>query len=292
MFKQKPIYKNFPFMEGSFESFQEDKKSVFILMPFGKTKKDKEIFKKTYFSIKHIIEDICFNGGILRCSRADFESGLIIMNDICKRIKKANLTIFDISLPNTNVYYELGLACGLDKKIILLYNHSIYYEKHPKDRLPFDINQFRYIEYHTISDLGYNLREKVESIVFLEDTSKVDINKVYKKVQKITRHFKLDTLAEQIKEDNDISDFELSKASDVLDEYFNDPKIESNDYKGVNYTEVSNKIRSKIGYKKRSKIKYILKCLYYDGFYSRLIAQLEYLPAELKSIQRDFLSNE
>lgn len=291
MYKLKPIYYNFPFLEGTIESFQEDKNLVFVLMPFGKTKEEKEYLSNVFFSIKNTIENVCFNGEMLKCSRADFEYELVVMNDICKKIKKANLTIFDISLPNNNVYFELGLACALDKKILLLYNHEVYYKLNPELKLPFDINQFRYIEYHTLSDLERQLQNKVESAIVLEDYTKVNIHKIYEKVKKITRHLELDTKSDQIREEYDISDFELSSASDVLDEYWDNPELESNDFKGIRYNEIENKIKSKIGLRKRYKIKYILKCLYWEGAYQQLIVQLELLPSELKAERRDYLKN-
>ena len=184
MYKLRPVYNNFPFLQGSIESFQEDKNLIFVLMPFGKNNEEREYWSNIFFAIKITIEDVCFNGGILKCSRSDLENELIIMNDICKKIKKANLTIIDISLPNNNVYFELGLACALDKKILLIYNHEYYYELHPDDKLPFDINQFRYIEYHTLSDLERQLQDKIETAIVLEDYTKVNIYKVYEKVKK------------------------------------------------------------------------------------------------------------
>ncbi|MCL4703601.1 hypothetical protein KJ068_00495 [bacterium] len=288
MVKFIPNYLNFQYLSGDSSSFEEDTKLVFVLMPFGRTDVEKRTFENIFFTIKRIIETACFHGGMLTCSRADLEDSLIVMDNICQKIKKAGLTIFDISVPNPNVYYELGLACALDKKILLTYNSTIYYRTHPEEKIPFDINQFRYVEYQSMEDLEPKLKRKVEALIKLEDYTKIDLQKVYQKVQKIARHLNLDSKAEQIIEDWDISDYELGKTCDVLDTYWNDPEREANNFHGIKYHEVELKIRSNIGTENYTKVKEILRAIYWREQYQPLIARLEFLPAELSDVRRDF----
>lgn len=47
--------------------------------------------------------------------------GIIICEGICKRLQQADFVVVDISLPNANVFYELGLAYGINHKITLIY---------------------------------------------------------------------------------------------------------------------------------------------------------------------------
>jgi hypothetical protein len=47
--------------------------------------------------------------------------GIIICEGICKRLQQSDFVVADISLPNANVFYELGLAYGINHKIILIY---------------------------------------------------------------------------------------------------------------------------------------------------------------------------
>lgn len=47
--------------------------------------------------------------------------GIIVCEGICKRIQEADFTVADISVPNDNVFYELGLAYGIGSKIILIH---------------------------------------------------------------------------------------------------------------------------------------------------------------------------
>ena len=46
--------------------------------------------------------------------------GVIICEGICKRIQESDFIVADISVPNANVFYELGLAYGVNQKIFLL----------------------------------------------------------------------------------------------------------------------------------------------------------------------------
>jgi len=292
MIKLNPTYLNFPYLNGDTTSFEEDTKFVFVLMPFGRSSTEKDIFGKVFIAIKKISEQACFHGGVLTCSRADLEDGLIIMDDVCQKMKKAGLTIFDISVPNPNVYYELGIACALDKKILLTFNFTLYYKEHPEEKIPFDINQFRYVEYQSIQDLEPKLKKKIETIVRLEDYTKIDLQKIYRKIQKVTRHLGLDSIAEQIIEDWDITDYEIEKVCDALDNYWNDQMCESAGFEGIEYGDVEHRIRNEIGTNNYSKVRAILRAIYWNGQYQKLIAKLERLPAELFEIKRHFEQQE
>lgn len=292
MMKMHPKYLNFSFLNGNLESFDEDNNSVFVLMPFGKSNEDKKLFNQIFTTIKDVVEKSCFHGGLLSCSRADLEDNLIIMEDVSSKIKKAGLTIFDISYPNLNVYFELGLACALDKKILLIFNKKIYYESNENEQLPFDINQFRYLEYSNIRDLEPKLKLKLESLIKLSDYSRIDFTRMYEKIKKLTRHFNLDTKSDQIKEDWELTDYEIEKASDVLDEYWNNEKHEANNYINIEYMDIEIKIRQVIGIKDWNRVKALLRYLYWNEQYQPLIAHLKSIPSELFDIKRDFESGE
>ncbi len=58
--------------------------------------------------------------------RADDVSrpGIIICEGICKRIQESDFVVADISVPNDNVFYELGLAYGIGHKIVLIHQRN------------------------------------------------------------------------------------------------------------------------------------------------------------------------
>ena len=292
MIKFTPKYENFKFLSGESDTFVEDPYLVFVLMSFGKDPESMKQFNDLFSTIKDTIEKGCFHGGVLSCTRADLEQNLIIMNDICHSIKKAGLTIFDISHPNTNVYFELGLACALDKSVILLYNPELYYSQNEEYKIPFDINQFRYLEYHNKQELQQKLKRAVESVISLQRTDTITLESVYRKLQKLTRHLGLDSKSEQIKEDWNISDYEIEKTCDVLDEYWNNRELEEKRFKGIRYHEIEIKIRSILSTNYWTRVKYLLKCIYWAGYYQELIANLEFLPSELFDVRRDWEKRE
>lgn len=55
--------------------------------------------------------------------------GVIICEGICKRIQEANFVVADVSLPNPNSFYELGLAFGLRHKILVIYHRKSEFGK-------------------------------------------------------------------------------------------------------------------------------------------------------------------
>lgn len=74
--------------------------------------------------------------------RADnlFEPSVII-DDIWREINKAEIVIADISIHNANVFYEIGIAHTLGKRVILI-------RKDDGQDAPFDIKLWRYYNYN------------------------------------------------------------------------------------------------------------------------------------------------
>ena len=50
--------------------------------------------------------------------------GIIVCEGICKRIQESDFIVADISVPNDNVFYELGLAYGIGSKIVLVHQEK------------------------------------------------------------------------------------------------------------------------------------------------------------------------
>lgn len=109
---------------------KHNKTSIFVVMPFSEPWSDE---------IYDIIKEVCDNLDV-KLNRADEILGSqSIYNDIITNIIESDIIIADITVKNANVFYELGYAHALNKKVILI--------RQPHDNVPFDITQFRYIEY-------------------------------------------------------------------------------------------------------------------------------------------------
>lgn len=108
------------------------KPTAFVIMPFD------DEFNAVYDDfIRATLEDVGF-----LVSRADTHLHMEnVMRSVVRGIDNASLVVADISLPNENVYYELGLAHALDRPVVLLTAHL--------EALPFDLRLYRVIEYST-----------------------------------------------------------------------------------------------------------------------------------------------
>jgi len=110
----------------------KDDNLCFVLMPFED--EDLQIVYKDF--VKPAIQDKC---GLI-CRRADDIFGPnIIMDDVCKALRKARLIIAELTGGNPNVFYEVGLCHAIGKDVLLL-SQSI------KD-IPFDLRHRRVIPY-------------------------------------------------------------------------------------------------------------------------------------------------
>ena len=79
-------------------------------------------------------------GADLACIRADRKPLLgDIRNGLWESIFRAGVVIADVSVPNTNVFYELGMAHALGKQAFLL--------KRPETELPADFGGFLSVSY-------------------------------------------------------------------------------------------------------------------------------------------------
>jgi hypothetical protein len=72
--------------------------------------------------------------------RADADTGAVIVKDMLERLAYANLVLADVSLPNGNVYYEIGLRHAARQTGCVLVAASW-------SRQLFDIDQFRTVRY-------------------------------------------------------------------------------------------------------------------------------------------------
>jgi hypothetical protein len=113
-------------------SDQPETDTCFTLMPFDPLKLT-DIYKR------YIKQPIELNTR-LKCVRADdIYRSTQIMQDVWAKINEAKLIIADLTYKNPNVFYELGMAHTLGKKVILI-AQSI-------DWIPFDLRGVRTIIY-------------------------------------------------------------------------------------------------------------------------------------------------
>ncbi|EMY76386.1 hypothetical protein LEP1GSC060_0076 [Leptospira weilii serovar Ranarum str. ICFT] len=121
-----PIFKN--------RNFTLNKHYAFVLMPFTEIWSD-----LVWEKIKHQVTSLNF-----KCKRADDLSGHNVLEDIWTGINEANLIIADLTNKNPNVFYEIGIAHTLGKRVILI--------TQDEGTLPFDFRIYRVIFYTSDED--------------------------------------------------------------------------------------------------------------------------------------------
>lgn len=110
-------------------SFKNRPKSCFVLMPFTQKWSD-----RVFQHIKEILAGLNY-----QAYRADDLYGYDVLEDIWTAINESEIIIADTTAKNPNVFYEIGIAHTLGKKVILLSQNA-------KD-IPFDFKRYRHIIY-------------------------------------------------------------------------------------------------------------------------------------------------
>ncbi|MBR4239677.1 MAG: hypothetical protein IKQ03_09750 [Prevotella sp.] len=119
--------------------------SVFVIMPFTQNWSN-DIWEQV---LKPAVQEI----GMIPI-RADDLYGQNIMEDVWQSILKAAVIICDTTGRNPNVFYELGIAHTLGKKVLLLTQNI--------DDIPFDLQAYRHIEYTVTISGGNQLKETIK----------------------------------------------------------------------------------------------------------------------------------
>lgn len=148
---------------------------IFVAMPFSK-----EHCNNVWNSIVKVYNELITEGYGLsteyteegeyipyRVDKENMESGDII-GRIKHNINECDLMIADLTHSRPNVYYEIGLAEGKKKPLILLLDKNIKIkDKDDKDLVHFDLMTRDRIEYDSndFSSLETKLREKLKNIL-------------------------------------------------------------------------------------------------------------------------------
>lgn len=90
---------------------------------------------------KYFISESLQDSGYTVLRADDIKSQNNIIGDIIEGIVKSDLVVADLTGANPNVYYELGIAHALNKKVILITQEI--------EELPFDLRSYRVVGYST-----------------------------------------------------------------------------------------------------------------------------------------------
>ena len=125
----------------------ENKPIVFVIMPF------KEDILALYEKLK-----ADFDNDFTFTNAGDLDNQQNILQDIVEGIYQANIVIADLTGLNPNVFYELGLAHAMNKKVIIITQDL--------GELPFDIKSYRAIEYSLLFHKLPTFLTEVKKLLF------------------------------------------------------------------------------------------------------------------------------
>jgi predicted Rossmann-fold nucleotide-binding protein len=127
-------------------------KHVVVIMSFTDDPKLQDLYE----SFKEICEEYQYE-----CSRVDDSTAIgRIVPQILGRIRQSAFAIVDLTVESPNVYYELGLAEGLNKPCVVTAYKGI--------DLPFDVKDVPTIFWVNQTQLKEALRERIGAIASLE----------------------------------------------------------------------------------------------------------------------------
>lgn len=176
----------------------DENNKCFVISPIGKEGEENyEKFKDVLeYIIKPAIEDSGYDLEVLRADEINKTGSLI--KDILKNIYNSFIVIADLTGQNPNVFYELGVRHSLKPRTILI-AQSI-------DDIPFDLRDYRLIEYDTTAKGASIFREKLNRYlkVIFENPNESD-NPVLDRLGNI----KDQRIIELEKENRELNNFKL-----------------------------------------------------------------------------------
>ena len=128
-----------------------DDNLIFVLTPFEKRE------AATYAAIVEAFEN--WNMNVMRGDEEHVTSN--ILRHIVTLIAKAKVVIANVSSRNPNVMYELGIAHGLGKTVIMVAKSL--------NNVPFDLSHQRILLYKNRTDLVSKLRDSVGRVFIAKD---------------------------------------------------------------------------------------------------------------------------
>ena len=129
---------------------------VFILMAMGEEDHALE-------DVNQAIKRTCKENGLKAERVDDIEHTEKITDKIMECIRNAQIVIADLTYEKPNVYYELGYAHGIEKKVILTAKKGT--------KLHFDIKDFNVIFYRNITELSKRLDRRISALVRIKKSN-------------------------------------------------------------------------------------------------------------------------
>ncbi len=149
----------------------------FMVMPYGEKSTGAKKPSKVHFdllwdrALRPVIEELGYEA-----VRADQDLGPVIIQDMLERLVAADLVIADVTIPNANVFYEIGVRHAAQQYGCLLVGADWA-------KVPFDLEQIRRVPYplgsQRVTAAGAKkIREALHGAIDKADRSKSPVHKL------------------------------------------------------------------------------------------------------------------
>lgn len=135
----------------------EFKKSIFVVMPFGK--ESNIAYRNANAAYENVVKPLCEEMGFDVVRADNIASTAVVYDDILQGIRNSDIVIADISGQNPNVMYELGIAHSLRQQTTIVITQDNV------SNSPFDIKHFRIISYENSMQGSNTLKNKLRSVI-------------------------------------------------------------------------------------------------------------------------------
>lgn len=109
---------------------------------------------------RYLLENYQLDDKKLEMQQADRirRTGYVVCEKICRRVQTVDFIIVDVSAPNANVFYELGLAYGIEQKVLVIHQKKSSFGKRVADYLSdAGCRSYAYEDLNPISKNDYRL---------------------------------------------------------------------------------------------------------------------------------------
>lgn len=111
-----------------------DPDTAFIVMRFSSNDENSNAYR---YGVKHGLEDV----GIQAVRADDVVRSSQILEQVFRHIERARFIVAKVDVENLNVYFELGVALGLNKDVLLISERSLIFN------LPSDLRNWECLTY-------------------------------------------------------------------------------------------------------------------------------------------------
>ena len=142
------------------KSGPRERDTVFVIIPFKPN-----LMTFLDWSLKPYLRHFGIAQDKIRTADNFSNTGYVMCEKICLRIQQAGLVAVDLSVINRNVYYELGIAIGLSKPLLVLCDGSVADSRTDESWKPLGLSKQFILNYPSVGHLNAENNELIKHVI-------------------------------------------------------------------------------------------------------------------------------